>query len=250
MEAAVDRVLAQRQSFAADQRSRRPLITAAVLHLSAVLLAVGLPHLLPENEKPPIRYVSVQVVPLAALGVKHPPQRERRPPPPKPEPQQAAPPPTPKPEPVPPPPSEPVMTVPRREPPPVQPEPEPVPTAPVPLTPTREGSETGSRLGTATFGAAVTSVDNPDFTYTYYIDRMTALIRSHWNRPATADGVSTTLRFRIGKNGGVTELEVIESSGQPAFDRAALRAVLDAAPLPPLPVGYRHDSLGVTLIVR
>ena len=118
------------------------------------------------------------------------------------------------------------------------------------MTPTREGSETGSRRGTATFGAAVTGVDNPDFTYSYYIDRMTALIRSHWRRPGGGDGLSTTLRFRIAKDGTVSDVEVIESSSQPIFDRAALRAVLDAAPLPPLPVGYRHDSLGVTLIVR
>lgn len=118
------------------------------------------------------------------------------------------------------------------------------------MTPTPQGSESGSRRGTATFGGAVATVDNPDFTYAYYIDRMTALIRSHWNRPAVPDGTAVTLRFRIAKNGTVSSLEVVESSGMAVFDRAAQRAVDDAAPLPPLPAGYRHDSLGITLIVR
>lgn len=123
-------------------------------------------------------------------------------------------------------------------------------TDPVPIAPTRQGSESGSRRGNAAFGSAVASVDNPDFTYAYYVDRMTALIRSHWRRPGTPDGTSATLRFRIAKNGTVSDLEIVESSGVSVFDRAALRAVEDASPLPPLPVGYRHDSLGVTLIVR
>ena len=36
-----------------------------------------------------------------------------------------------------------------------------------------------------------------------------------------------------------------ESSGYNSFDLAALRAVQNASPFPPLPRAYRHDSLGV-----
>lgn len=38
-----------------------------------------------------------------------------------------------------------------------------------------------------------------------------------------------------------------ESSGQPTFDRAVLRALYAANPLPPLPPAYRKDSLTVHL---
>jgi TonB family protein len=46
------------------------------------------------------------------------------------------------------------------------------------------------------------------------------------------------------------EVEVRESSGSRAFDLAALRAVRNASPLPPLPASYREDVLAVNLIVR
>jgi TonB family protein len=43
---------------------------------------------------------------------------------------------------------------------------------------------------------------------------------------------------------------VAQSSGYNSFDLAALRAVQNASPFPPLPRAYRQDSLGVNLIVR
>jgi protein TonB len=56
--------------------------------------------------------------------------------------------------------------------------------------------------------------------------------------------------FRIHQDGSITDLRVEQSSGFSAFDLAAMRAVSNAAPFPPLPRAYRHDSLGVNLIVR
>jgi protein TonB len=63
-------------------------------------------------------------------------------------------------------------------------------------------------------------------------------------------GVRAIIGFRIQKDGSISELRVAESSGYNAFDLAALRAVQNASPFPPLPRAYRHDSLGVNLIVR
>jgi protein TonB len=114
----------------------------------------------------------------------------------------------------------------------------------------RRGSPTGNPLGTTSFGSEIAGLDNPDFTYGYYIDQLLSRINSNWVRPAVGDNVRAVVSFRIQRNGSITPPEVTESSGNGAFDLAALRAVSNAAPFPPLPRAYRHDSLGVNLIVR
>ena len=114
----------------------------------------------------------------------------------------------------------------------------------------RRGSATGNPLGTTAFGSEIAGLDNPDFTYGYYIDQLLSRIDSNWVRPAVGDTVRAVVSFRIQRNGSITPPEITESSGNGAFDLAALRAVSNAAPFPPLPRAYRHDSLGVNLIVR
>jgi len=77
-----------------------------------------------------------------------------------------------------------------------------------------------------------------------------ALIRSRWQRPAVKEGAQAKIHFLITKRGVIQELELRQSSEIPIFDQTALKAVQEASPLPPLPVGYRHETLGVTLIVE
>ena len=93
-------------------------------------------------------------------------------------------------------------------------------------------------------------LDNPDFTYAYYLDRLLSLIDAQWQRPAMGSGVKAVIFFRIGRDGKMTDLQVEQSSGYNSFDLAALRAVQNAAPFPPLPRAYKHEDLGVHLIVR
>jgi protein TonB len=111
----------------------------------------------------------------------------------------------------------------------------------------RRGGTEGSPLGTTAFGSRI-GVDNPEFTYGYYLDRLLSLIDAQWQRPNMGE-VKAVIHFQIEKDGSITDLRVAESSGYNSFDFAALRAVQSAAPFPPLPRGYRNDSLGVNLIV-
>ena len=92
-------------------------------------------------------------------------------------------------------------------------------------------------------------LDNPDFTYAYYLDRMLSLIDAN-GLDRHGSGVKATIFFRIGRDGKMTDLQVEQSSGYNSFDLAALRAVQNAAPFPPLPRAYKHEDLGVHLIVR
>jgi TonB family protein len=86
-----------------------------------------------------------------------------------------------------------------------------------------------------------------DFHFAYYVQRMLALIESRWYKPATAAGTSCRLRFTINREGRLSRIELESSSGNSSFDRAALRALYAANPLPPLPPGYAKSTLTVHL---
>lgn len=113
----------------------------------------------------------------------------------------------------------------------------------------RRGAPTGSPLGSTAFGSQIAGIDNPDFTYGYYLDRLLSLIDANWVRPSMGSGVRAIISFRIQRDGSLSELRVSESSGYNSFDLAALRAVQNASPFPPLPGPYRQHDLGVNLIV-
>ena len=219
----------------------RALALALAAHVLGGAAAIWLPGLLRRPAEPP-RYVAVQIVPAARLGV-------TTPPPPAP--------PRAKPEPVPvplPKVEAPVLpdrkAKPEKPAPRTAPAPEPARTAPAAEPVQPEGTATGSATGTLAFGAAVAGFDNPNFTYGYYVDQMLAKISSNWARPPVGSGVEAILYFRIGRDGRIDDLRIAHSSGYNGFDLAALRAVSASSPLPPLPRAFREDSLGVNLIVR
>jgi periplasmic protein TonB len=96
-------------------------------------------------------------------------------------------------------------------------------------------------IGGATF-------DQPDFNYSYYIERMLVMIGTNWFKPAQSVPTSPVIRFQILRDGTISGADVERTSGLAFVDRAALRAVLASSPLPPLPAEFGGDHLGVHLI--
>ena len=276
MSLAVDRILERRSR----RESRRPeaasLGAAALLHALAIAAALLLPRLTPPP--PPISFVPVQIIPAQALGVRRPasrPKPERpapkpaaeEPEPPAPEPKPE--PPRPAPEDVPALPDKPDKKPAKK---PEKPKPAatsdlPKPAAPAARKPPpkppagaaqgddngeagRRGAPTGNPQGSSAFGSQIAGLDNPDFKFGYYIDQLLSSIDSKWVRPPLGNEVQAVISFRIQRDGSITDLQVARSSGYNSFDLAALRAVQNASPFPPLPRAYRQDSLGVNLIVR
>src|SRR6185503_15897361 len=244
----LDRILEQRRARRGWARRLWGGAGAALLHVLVIGGALLGPQLFAKPPQP-IEFVPVQLVPAPARGVERP-----APPRPQPEPTAAAePPPEPQPSAAP----EPTVA-PKPEPPQAE-KPnrtaDPAPTAaatPPPAGASGPPGPQGAPNGRADspFTATVGGVDNPTFTYGYYLDRMLLLIRAKWTRPALGSGVEATLHFRILPDGTVEAIELQSSSGYNSFDLAALRAVQSAAPLPPLPRSYREGDLGVTLIFR
>jgi protein TonB len=276
---AVDRILDRRSR----RESRRPEVlsvaAAALLHGAGVALVLLLPRLAPPP--PPLAFVPVQIIPAQALGVRRPASRppvEKPAPKPAPAAEEPPPPEPPKPKPDRPAPKPSKEDVPEElpdkpakkpqkpqkaaseTPKPAAPSsrtPLPRPSAPAPPPPVdtggetgRRGAPTGSAQGTSAFGSQIAGLDNPDFKFGYYIDQLLSAIDSKWERPPLGNDVKAIISFRIERDGSLTDLQIAQSSGYNSFDLAALRAVQNASPFPPLPRAYRQDSLGVNLIVR
>ncbi|MCK5406805.1 MAG: TonB family protein [Candidatus Krumholzibacteria bacterium] len=86
-----------------------------------------------------------------------------------------------------------------------------------------------------------------DFPFAYYLSTMKRKIAALWRVPGTSstEPLHCSVYFRVGRDGSIQSPSVETSSGTFLFDQAALRAVVQANPLPPLPSGFVDDYLGV-----
>ncbi|MEP6782314.1 MAG: TonB C-terminal domain-containing protein [Acidobacteriota bacterium] len=78
-----------------------------------------------------------------------------------------------------------------------------------------------------------------------YLATMSALIKANWNGQQNAAGL-TRMRFVIQRNGRISDVTVLDSSGVQILDFYAERA-LKLTTLPPLPAAYPDGALAVRL---
>ena len=121
---------------------------------------------------------------------------------------------------------------------------------PQPVSDPEDESEPESEEATVGAGlAAGVKVDAVNFEFTYYLIALRNRIGQNWSAPAgvvsRGQPVKTTVYFRIQRDGRVVEPRVENSSGINFFDQSAVRAVLISNPVPPLPMGYEGEELGV-----
>ncbi len=60
--------------------------------------------------------------------------------------------------------------------------------------------------------------------------------------PRIREAPVVIITFVLYRNGNVSDVQVTQSSGIGLLDRSAQRAILEAAPFPPIPAGYEKDS--------
>ena len=114
---------------------------------------------------------------------------------------------------------------------------------PVPASAPSSGSGLSVGGGTDRQMAGIPS----DFHFAYYVQQMLALIESRWYKPVVPADTRALVRFTIDRDGRLSRIELESSSGNSSFDRAALRSLYAANPLPPLPPAYMKQSLTVHL---
>jgi TonB family protein len=88
-----------------------------------------------------------------------------------------------------------------------------------------------------------------DFRFAFYLATLRNKIGSRWVPPPGVDArgrpIKATVYFRVNRDGQISQASVETSSGYAFFDQTAMRALLAATPLPPLPAGFPDTYLGV-----
>jgi TonB family protein len=86
------------------------------------------------------------------------------------------------------------------------------------------------------------------FKFPFYLKNIENKISGQWSPPPVLlqeEIVGAIVQFNVTRRGSIESVEIEKSSGNSQFDQAALRAVYNANPLPPLPEGLSEDPLKV-----
>ncbi len=102
------------------------------------------------------------------------------------------------------------------------------------------GLSTGGGLGSGSY------LDVKNFCCPDYLVTMLQLIQSRWNATQQVAGEAVVV-FRIQRDGRLTDIELERSSGFPALDLTAQRALFQTQRVPALPSAFPDDSLTVHL---
>ncbi|HEX3179203.1 MAG TPA: TonB family protein [Methylomirabilota bacterium] len=95
-------------------------------------------------------------------------------------------------------------------------------------------------------GAGAMTLNATDFPYAWYLSRVQAKVTERWSGKALP-GQQPVAVFEINRDGQVGRLSIEKSSGNSYYDQAALRAIAEANPFPPLPAEYTEPTLRVHL---
>ena len=95
-------------------------------------------------------------------------------------------------------------------------------------------------------GVGALTLNAADFPFAWYLRQVQSKISKEWDAQAR-DGVQPLVAFEIRRDGKISGLVVEKSSGNALYDQAALRAITDATPFPPLPDDYKEPFLRVHL---
>ncbi len=112
------------------------------------------------------------------------------------------------------------------------------------------GTTTPGAAPGGTSGDAGVATDLPNFPYPWYISQIRLMLWQAWQKRMPGGGGEGVVVFSIMRNGSPTDLRMSSSSGDAAFDTAALESVQAAAPFPALPSGFGEAFLKIHLTLR
>lgn len=95
-------------------------------------------------------------------------------------------------------------------------------------------------------GVGAMTLNAADFPFAWYLRQVQGKISERWEGQAR-DGSQPQVVFEIARDGKIRGLAVEKSSGNALYDQAALRAITDATPFPPLPEEFRETFLRIHL---
>jgi periplasmic protein TonB len=94
--------------------------------------------------------------------------------------------------------------------------------------------------------------DTKGFPMGDYKDRIVERVYAQWQIPSNLNDykLKTIVVFRIDKEGRCINIKIASSSGYRSLDDAALSAVKNSDPFPPLPKGFPGEDIGVKFTLQ
>jgi TonB family protein len=120
------------------------------------------------------------------------------------------------------------------------------------LSPTPQSEVTGAPGAAAGMPgeAAGVATDLPNFPYPWYISQVRQMLWSAWQKKMPGASGEGVVVFAIMRNGAYTDLRMESSSGDNAFDTAAVESVQAASPFPALPSDFKEPFLKIHLTLK
>lgn len=84
-----------------------------------------------------------------------------------------------------------------------------------------------------------------DVDFGPYMAELQRRVKGNWVPPEQGNPRRSVLRFRISRNGEISNLRVGKTSGNPDTDAAAMNAVCRAAPFRALPAAYKQQYIAI-----
>lgn len=119
----------------------------------------------------------------------------------------------------------------------------------------KTAAEPASRPSAAALGQATGSIagqgsltlDVTDFPYAWYLRQVLQKVEERWQTQNRSNEPTQKPRIyvEIRRDGSIAPPRIDQSSGSSFYDRAALRAITEASPFPPLPADWANPSLRV-----
>ncbi|HLQ23906.1 MAG TPA: TonB family protein, partial [Gemmatimonadales bacterium] len=96
-------------------------------------------------------------------------------------------------------------------------------------------------------GAGALTLDVSDFPYAWYLRQVLQKVSIQWQKQnqVKEPDQKPIVWVEIQRDGSIQMPKIDKSSGNALYDQAALRAVLEASPFPPLPDDWSKPSLRV-----
>lgn len=87
-------------------------------------------------------------------------------------------------------------------------------------------------------------IENPEI-FGPYMRELQRRVKLNWAPPKAEESTHVTTIFKISKNGKVSALKIMKSSGYTEMDKAAIEAVKKASPFRPLPSEFEGNYVDI-----
>jgi protein TonB len=96
-------------------------------------------------------------------------------------------------------------------------------------------------------GTTAVSTQVSDFPFTWYLSRVQLKVTERWaEQPRISEPPQRPFIFvEILRDGSIKPPRLEKSSGNAFYDQAALRAIIEASPFPPLPQEWNRPTLRI-----